>query len=336
MVFYHQSFLEEEKLKTIYLITLVTLMLSTSCVDQKKEVSPADKELLEWAQQIYEPLPDQLIDLQVHADLISLGKNLYFETALSKSGTISCNSCHQLDNFGVDSLKTSPGHDGTLGGRNSPTVYNSALNFVQFWDGRAADLKEQALGPLLNPIEHGLENEQQVLDILKNAGYLEQFKKAFGQTDALTFNNVGVAIEAFEKTLLTPSRFDDYLNGDVHILSESEKRGMKKFDQIGCTACHNAAALGGGMYQKLGLVEDYPSADKGRYEVTKDESDLYVFKVPQLRNIAKTAPYLHDGSIETLEEMVSLMARYQLGETLSETDRDDIVAFLGSLTAKNL
>lgn len=321
-------------MKSMALLSLMSVLIF-SC-QKTPEPSAEDLELLSEAQTEFAPLPDQLIDAQENAKLITLGKDLYMENKLSKGEKISCNSCHKLDQFGVDNLKTSPGHDGTFGERNSPTVYNSALNFTQFWDGRAADLKEQALGPLLNPIEHGLKSEKEVIDILKKAGYEEQFEKAFNDPKALSFQNVGVAIEAFEKTLLTPSRFDDYLKGDVFALNEQERKGLQTFIQVGCTTCHSGVNMGGEMYQKLGLVKEYETEDKGRFDVTGDEMDMHVFKVPTLRNIVHTGPYFHDGHIETLEQAVKTMAEYQLGETLDEEQVADIIAFLDSTTGKEL
>ena len=294
-----------------------------------------DAQLLSEAQDNFEPLPEKLIDSKKHTELISLGKKLYFENKLSASGTISCNSCHNLDSFGVDNLPTSPGHSGIFGGRNSPTTLNAAIHLAQFWDGRAKDVEEQALGPLLNPIEHGLKSKKQALKILKDSGYKPLFKKAFpGNKNYFNFKNIGVAIGAFEKTLLTPSRFDEFLNGNLAALSNDEKLGLNTFIEVGCTSCHEGQGVGGGMYQKLGLVEDYPTKDKGRYEVTKDEDDLYVFKVPSLRNVVHTGPYLHDGHVSSLDKMIKIMGKHQLGEDLTNKQVFYIKAFLGSLSAK--
>lgn len=323
-------------MKVQFIIFFCLLSVLISSCQKTQKVSPHDLELLTQAQAEFSPLPDQLIDAHEQAELIALGKDLYMENKLSKGENISCNSCHKLDQFGVDNLKTSPGHDGTFGKRNSPTVYNSALNFSQFWDGRAADLKEQALGPLLNPIEHGLKSEKEVVKILKQADYQDQFRKAFDDPDALSFENVGVAIEAFEKTLLTPSRFDDYLQGDVFALNDREKKGLETFMEVGCTTCHGGVNLGGDMYQKLGLVKEYKTKDKGRFEVSGDEMDVHVFKVPTLRNIVHTGPYFHDGHVETLDEAINIMAEYQLGEVLDNDQVKDIIAFLDSTTGKKL
>jgi cytochrome c peroxidase len=308
-----------------------TLSILVAC--SSKNPTEEDKALNKKANMFFKAVSPSLIDKDKYQDLISLGEKLYFEKKLSANGTISCNSCHMLDKFGVDNEPTSPGHDGTRGERNSPTVYNAGLNFAQFWDGRAKDLAEQAIGPILNPIEHGLKSEKEAISILKQAGYEKEFKAA--KLD-LNYKNVGVAIAAFEKTLMTPSDFDDYLNGDIFALNDQERRGLKKFVEVGCTTCHNGENLGGTMYQKLGLVKKYKTEDLGRYKVTKKRRDKYKFKVPGLRNIAKTGPYLHDGSIKTLDEMIDIMAEYQLGKKLLIQDIKDIKAFLSTTTAKSL
>lgn len=267
---------------------------------------------------------------------VALGKDLYFDTRLSKAQDISCNSCHNLDTFGVDNEPTSPGHKGQRGGRNSPTVLNAALHIAQFWDGRAKDVEAQAIGPILNPIEMAMPSEQAVLDRLgADPKTVAAFKAAFPEeSNPLTYANIGNAIGAFERTLLTPSRFDDFLTGDEHALTPEEKAGGKLFVETGCTACHMGATLGGSMYQKLGLVKEYPTKDMGRYEVTKKEADRKVFKVPSLRNVVKTGPYFHDGSVKTLNLAVAQMGEYQLGKQLTESQIASIVSFLGSLTAK--
>ncbi|MCB1986199.1 MAG: cytochrome-c peroxidase [Burkholderiales bacterium] len=288
--------------------------------------------------QFFEPLPESIIDAKKNAALIKLGKKLYMDPRLSINDKISCNSCHSLSNFGVDNESTSPGHEGKRGGRNSPTTMNAALHIAQFWDGRAGTVEEQALGPILNPVEMGMPSEEAVVKKLKAIGdYKTLFAEAFGdEKDPLVYKNVGVAIGAFERTLLTPSRFDDFLKGDKNALNESEKRGLKKFVNMGCVNCHNGAVIGGNSYRKIGLVVPFETSDPGRYDVTGVESDKHVFKVPSLRNIAKTAPYFHDGSVETLDEAIRLMAKHQLGmDHVGHGMIRDIKAFLGSLTAKN-
>jgi cytochrome c peroxidase len=264
-----------------------------------------------------------------------LGKTLYFDPRLSKNHDISCNSCHGLNTHGVDNEPTSPGHRGQRGGRNSPTVYNAALHVAQFWDGRAADVEEQAKGPVLNPIEMAMPSEEATVAVLRSIpGYAPMFEAAFPDEDApITYDNMARAIGAFERTLITPWRFDAFLAGDDHALSEAEVRGLDTFVRTGCVTCHVGPAVGGGMYQKLGLVEPYPTEDAGRFDVTGNEVDRGFFKVPSLRNVEKTGPWFHDGSITSLDEAIRLMARHQLGKQLSDAEVASIHAFLSTLTA---
>jgi cytochrome c peroxidase len=286
----------------------------------------------------FSPLPDAAPSSQnpITPEKVALGKKLYNDTRLSKAQDISCNSCHRLDTFGVDNEPTSPGHLGKRGGRNSPSSFNAALHIAQFWDGRAATVEEQALGPILNPIEMAMDSSEAVVARLKaDPTTVKEFQAAFpADKEPVTYPNVGKAIGAFERTLITPSRFDDFLRGDAGALTEEEKKGGKLFVETGCATCHNGATIGGAMYQKLGLIKPYPTKDLGRAEVSKNEADKFIFKVPSLRNVAKTGPYFHDGSITTLPEAVSIMAEYQLGKKLSDTQVQSIVTFLNSLTAK--
>ena len=267
--------------------------------------------------------------------LISLGRTLFYDARLSKNHDISCNSCHKLDNYGVDGAPTSTGHRQQLGGRNSPTVYHAAGHLAQFWDGRAADVEAQAKGPILNPVEMAAPSEEYVLTVLKSIpGYGDQFKSAFtGQEDPITYDNLAIAIGAFERGLTTPAPFDKYLAGDDAALSDDAKAGLALFMQTGCTACHNGPLLGGQMYQKFGLVKPAPDlTDAGRFEVTKADADKFVFKVPSLRNVAKTGPYFHDGKTTDLSAAVKTMASLQLGRDLNDKDTGLIVKFLESLT----
>ncbi|HBV20182.1 MAG TPA: cytochrome-c peroxidase [Nitrosomonas sp.] len=284
----------------------------------------------------FEPLPESIIDEEKNAALIKLGKTLYLDPRLSINDKISCNSCHQLDSYGVDNEPTSLGHDNKRGGRNSPTTLNAALHVAQFWDGRASDVEEQALGPILNPIEMGMSNKGAVVSKLKAIDeYQKLFAEAFPeQKHPFNYKNIGVAIGAFERTLLTPSRFDDYLKGDEDALNHEEKKGLNKFINAGCVTCHNGVVIGGNSYQKIGVVEPYETDDLGRFEVTHIKSDKKKFKVPSLRNITKTGPYFHDGSVETLDEAIRLMAKHQLGKKVDAAFIEDVKAFLGSLTAK--
>lgn len=287
---------------------------------------------------IFKPLPADMATAERPASdtRVALGRTLYFDPRLSKNHDISCNSCHKLDAFGVDNEATSPGHKGQRGDRNSPTVYNAALHIAQFWDGRAADVEAQAIGPILNPVEMAMADEASVLTTLNSIpGYPPLFKAAFPDAeDPVTYENIGVAIGAFERKLVTPGKWDAYLAGDGAALSAAEVEGAKLFVQTGCITCHLGENLGGSMYQKLGLVHPYETSDEGRKAHTGNEADRHMFKVPSLRNIAKTGPYFHDGSIATLPEAVDLMAWHQLGKKLTPEDNAKIVVFLEALTGE--
>lgn len=268
-------------------------------------------------------------------DKITLGRMLYFDPRLSKNHDVSCESCHHLTQYGVDNEPTSTGHKGQRDKRNAPTVYNAALHFRQFWDGRAPDVEEQAKVPMTDPVEMAMPTEQRIVQTLGSIpGYVDAFQKAFsGDKAPVTLDNAAKAIGAFERKLLTPSRWDDLLKGKQEALSAEEIAGLRKFVEVGCQTCHSGPGMGGGMYQKFGVVMPWQNAnDLGRYEVTKQDTDRMFFKVPSLRNVEKTAPYLHDGSVKTLDEAVLLMGRHQLGKELSEADVRSIVTFLHSLT----
>jgi len=268
---------------------------------------------------------------------IELGRMLYYENRLSKSHKFSCNSCHKLDQYGVDNEPTSEGHRGQRGDRNSPTVYNAALHFAQFWDGRAADVEEQAKGPVLNPVEMAMPSEKTVIATLKSMPqYVELFRKAFpNEKDPINYDNMAKAIGAFERKLMTPSRWDRFLQGDQKALNDAEKEGFLKFVDAGCATCHMGVCVGGTMFQKLGVVEPYPGLkDEGRAKVTRRAEDKFFFKVPGLRNVEKTGPHFHDGSVKTLEEAVRLMARYELGKELGGPDVTAIVTWLKTLTGE--
>ncbi len=265
---------------------------------------------------------------------INLGRQLYFESRISKGGKMSCNSCHVLDRYGNDNLPFSPGHEGKLGGRSSPSVYNAALHVAQFWDGRAVSVEEQAKGPVLNPVEMGAPSAEFVIQVLKSMpGYVDAFKAAFpGEADPVNYNNFGKAVGAFERKLLTPSKWDAYLKGNKEALNAEEKKGFATFVKTGCVTCHNGVGVGGMMYQKLGLLKAWPElTDNGRSDFTKNDSEKFHFKVPSLRNVTETGPYLHNGSVKTLDEMVKKMAEYQLGKELSGEEIASIVSFLKAL-----
>jgi len=266
---------------------------------------------------------------------VELGRVLYHDPRLSRSQEISCNSCHGLDRYGVDGEPTSAGHKGQRGERNAPTVYNAALHVAQFWDGRAKDVEEQAKGPVTNPVEMAMPSAPDVDRILRSIpGYAPLFRAAFpGEPDPVSFGRAALAIAAFERTLVTPAPFDAFLAGDDAALSEPQQRGLATFLEVGCPTCHVGPAVGGAMFQKLGLVHPYATADPGRFAVTRSEADRGVFKVPSLRNVAQTGPWFHDGRIATLDDAVRKMAWHQLGRELTAAQTRDVVAFLESLTA---
>ena len=266
---------------------------------------------------------------------VELGWRLYYETALSADRTQSCNSCHLLDAYGTEPTPVSTGVTGQQGGRNAPTVYNAAGHIAQFWDGRAPNVEAQAKGPILNPIEMGMSSPAEVLARLgKIPGYRAAFEAAFpGEADPLTYDNIGNAIGAFERQLMTPSRWDKFLEGDQAALTPAEKQGLLVFLDTGCQGCHNGPFMGGRMYQRLGVAQPWPSQkDLGRYLVTASPADSMVFKVPSLRNIAKTAPYFNAGNVATLDEGVRLMARHQLGAELTPEQVASILTYLQALT----
>ncbi len=284
----------------------------------------------------FAPLPEVIGDsAKITEAKVKLGQTLFHDRRLSLGQDVSCNSCHTLGNFGVDGQPTSTGFKGQKGGRNSPTVMNAAGHLAQFWDGRAADVEAQAKGPVLNPVEMAMKSDKAVVAVLKSIpGYAPLFKAAFPEAkEPITWDNYAVAVGAFERKLVTPSRFDKFLGGDAKVLRDDEKKGLNAFVDTGCTTCHNGAYVGGAMYQKAGLVKPWPSdKDVGRMALTKDEADKFMFKVPSLRNIERTAPYFHDGSVASLDEAVKMMSRHQLGKELSDAEAASIVTFLKSLT----
>jgi cytochrome c peroxidase len=268
---------------------------------------------------------------------IALGHKLFFDARLSKNHDVSCNSCHNLATFGVDNKPLSDGHKKQKGTRNSPTVYNAAGHIAQFWDGRAPTLEVQAEGPLFNPVEMAMPDGKRVEATLASIPeYAKAFQQAFpGEKKPVSTTNLARAIAAFERQLTTPSRFDTFLAGDKAALTEPERRGLELFVSSGCTTCHNGPAVGGTSFQKLGLIHQWPAVtDAGRFDVTKDEEDRTKFRVPTLRNVEMTGPYLHDGSVQALDEMVRLMAKHQLGKDLTQPQVEDVVAFLRSLTGE--
>ena len=280
---------------------------------------------------------------------VELGKMLYMDPRFSSTGTVSCNSCHNVMGGGDDSRSVSMGVHGKTGGRNAPTVWNSAFHSVQFWDGRAPLLEDQAKGPVANPVEMGMEDVDTAMERVRRIpGYKAYFDKAFGE-NSMTVDNAAKAVAAFERTLITPnSSYDKYVKGDNKAMSEQQVRGMNKFASSGCTSCHSGAAfngpqmkLGEGFFTRFptftdnSYVAQYKLADdKGRQEVTGKEADASMFRTPTLRNITDTAPYFHNGSVNDLAEAVRVMAKTQLNKDLPDSDVNDIVAFLGALTGE--
>lgn len=327
----------------LYFVT-ASLLISCNTSEKKKEVNLEYVALQKRASTMFGKLPIQAESESntITNEKVMLGKKLYLDNRLSKDNTQSCNTCHNLETYGVDNLATSPGNNGGFGNRNSPTVFNAALHTSQFWDGREPDVEAQAGGPILNPVEMAMPSETVVIERLsKIEEYEELFSKAFpNEEQPINYNNIKKAIGAFERKLITPSKFDDFLAGNTEALSKTELDGLKLFMDKGCVACHSGNVLGGNIFQKFGLFDDYwkhtksKNIDNGKFEVTKNESDKYIFKSPSLRNIEKTYPYFHDGSVTDLKEAVRIMSKIQLNKELSEEELNAMVAFLNSLTGE--
>lgn len=342
-------------MKKELLLSLAVILLF-SCGNQSKEnltetttktakdtVINKYAELQASAKSIFGILPKEAINENnpITNEKVVLGKMLYFDKRLSKDNTQSCNTCHNLDTYGVDNSPTSKGNNGGFGGRNSPTTLNAALHTTQFWDGREPDVEAQAGGPILNPVEMEMPSEEAVIKRISNIKeYTDLFAKAFPEEkDPITYNNLKKAIGVFERKLITPSKFDNFIAGDINALTNEEKDGLQTFIDAGCAACHSGNVLGGQMFQKFGIFDDYwkythsEKVDMGKFDLTKKEGDKYVFKVPSLRNIEKTYPYFHDGSVTDLKEAVKIMAKTESNKDLTDTELDKIVLFLKTLTA---
>lgn len=281
------------------------------------------------AKEPIEPIPTHI---DTNPKKVALGKELFFDRMLSKDRTINCASCHNLQEGGDDNLPVSFGIYGQKGPINAPTVYNAVFNFRQFWDGRAANLQEQAAGPIENPKEMGF-NFKDLIQRLKNSPYNAKFHAIY--KDGITKKNITDAIAEYEKTLITPnSPFDRYLKGDKTALSKDQKEGYELFKTKGCISCHHGVNIGGNLYNKFGIFHKSNTNNYGRYNVTHKEQDKYYFKVPSLRNIARTAPYFHDARTSSLTQAVYIMAKYQLGRKITKTEVAKIVAFLHSLNGE--
>ncbi|MBY0315468.1 MAG: cytochrome-c peroxidase [Bdellovibrionales bacterium] len=285
------------------------------------------------------PIPE--ITLEGDQDKVLLGALLFYDKRLSKDNTVSCTTCHDLNKGGADGKIHSHGVSGSEGEINAPTVFNSTFNFRQFWDGRAKTLEEQIDGPLQNPKEMGSIWSDVVLKLKADPKIQQLFKQLY--KEGVTAANIKNAIATFERTLITPhARFDKFLKGDTKALSDFEKLGYQRFKIYGCVACHQGVNVGGNMFQNMGVMGNYfkdrgtplTNSDFGRFRVTREEQDRFVFRVPTLRNIELTPPYFHDGSAKTLEDAVTVMTKYQLGRKISKEERDSIVAFLKTLTGQ--
>lgn len=318
---------------------LCTALLSLTIVVAARAANGDPAELRAQALDFFGVLPDKMpgSDHDTPAR-IELGRQLYFDNRLSINDSQSCNTCHRLDEnrAGVDNEPTSGGAFNKRGDRNSPTTLNAGFHFAQFWDGRAEDLKEQAKGPVLNSVEMAMPDEATVVKKLNaSPEYRQGFAKAFpGTPDPVTYDHMAEAIAAFERTLITRDRFDDFQKGDNRALSAAELKGLELFLSVGCTTCHNGPVLGGNSYQKVGLIHPYETTDLGRFLITKEEGDEYRFKVPSLRNIVLTAPYFHDGKQTDLRDTTIKMAHMQLDRKLEPAEADALLALMHAFTDK--
>ncbi len=304
----------------------------------------SDEDLLKQAKPIFGPLPQVMLSEKnpITPEKVKLGKILFYETRISVDGTVSCARCHPIGLYAADGLKKSIGNHCKINPRNSPTVLNAAGQISAHWIGNRTDVEDQARQSVIGPPSFGMPSYEAVESKLKGIkGYMDLFKKAFpAEADPITVDNLAKAIGAFERTLVTPSHFDSFLKGDTVALNGQEKGGLKTYVETGCIMCHLGPFVGGQMYQKSGIVEPYwkytksEPIDEGKYVVTKNDADKYVFKVPMLRNVAKTSPYFHDGSVNKLEDAVWIMGKIQLGKDLNRGQVEEIVTFLKSLTGK--
>ncbi len=318
------------------LLGLVASLLSGAAMAQTDDLRSLAKET-------FAPLPSTVpavAENPITPAKIDLGKALFFDPRLSASGVFSCNSCHNLATGGDDNMETSVGHGWQKGPRNSPTALNAVLNEAQFWDGRAADLKAQAKGPVQAGVEMANTPDKVVATLNSMPQYVDWFKAAFpAEAEPVSFDNMAKAIEAFEATLITPAPFDAWLNGDDAAMTADAQAGLKLFVDKGCSSCHSGVNVGGHGYYPFGLVEKpgadvLPEGDKGRFAVTETVDDEYVFRAAPLRNVALTAPYFHSGKVWDLKVAVEIMAESQLGEALTDEEANQVVAFLDSLTGK--
>lgn len=327
----------------VFLLGSVVLLLALAIepIPQSREPAPG-RTLLAPATLDSSPEPIQPIPREIFLDerKISLGESLFHDPRLSHDDTVSCANCHQLDQGGDDGRARSFGIGGAEGLANAPTVFNSGLNFVQFWDGRAATLEEQIDGPVHNSFEMGSNWPEIIGKLKRDPDYVAAFERIY--EDGIQSDTIKDAIATFERSLITPnSRFDRFLLGDADAITDKERAGYELFKSFGCSSCHQGKNIGGNLYQKLGVVRNYfadrgdvTEVDYGRFNVTDEQIDRFVFKVPSLRNVELTAPYLHNGSAPTLEVVVEIMAKYNLGRSITAENTNVIVAFLKTLTGE--
>ena len=330
------SSLTSRNMRWFGLLVTFVLILVTILVTLPSRMS-AQGTVNEEAIKLFAPIPAVMSspDNPATEAKVTLGRILYYDPRLSANQKISCNTCHPLDAYGAEGKKVSTGFKNQQGNRNAPTVYNAAGHFVQFWDGRAPTVEEQAKGPITNPIEMAMPSHAAAVQVIKSMPeYVALFQTAFPtDRDPITYNNMALAIGAFERGLVTPSRWDAFLQGDQSALTAAEKSGFNTFAATGCQWCHNGPYLGGSAYQKLGVVKPWPNqTDQGVYQLTKDDVDKMVFKVPSLRNINRTSPYFHDGSVAGLDQAIRMMAVHQRGVDLSAAQVKSIAAWMESLT----
>ncbi len=331
-----------KKSLTIYIIPATFLLGMAMVVLTHCAAPEEERELTELQQatlRFTEPLPEDAFEegMVRSEERIELGKMLFYEPRLSKSGLISCNTCHNMSTFGVDQLPVSVGHMWQKGPRNAPTVLNAALHGSQFWDGREPDVEAQAIMPILDPLEMAATEEHVLAVLASMPEYQKRFREAFpDEQNPLVYENVGVAIGAFERILLTRSRFDDFLRGDADALTDKEKRGLEVYMEVGCQSCHAGPVLGGNAFSVFQTPAERASgeSDPGRFDVTGNPMHKNSFKVPSLLNIAETYPYLHDGSVWSLSETVDIVAMDMLARELTEEENRYIVAFLEALTGE--
>jgi cytochrome c peroxidase len=322
-------------------VIVIICMLSFAVISL---ASNGDEDLLKQAKQIFGPLPQVMVSEKnpITPEKVKLGKMLFYETRISVDGTVSCARCHPIGLYAADGLKKSIGNNCKLNPRNAPTILNAAGQISAHWIGNRTDVEDQARQSVIGPPSFGMPSYEAVENKLKEIkGYIELFKKAFPEdNNPVTVDHFAKSVGAFERTLVTPSAFDAFVKGDIAALKEQEKRGLRTYMETGCMTCHSSTYFGGQIYQKFGLFGPYwkytksEPIDEGRYVVTKNDADKYVFKVPVLRNVAKTSPYFHDGSVNKLEDAVWIMGKIQLGKELNNSQVEEIVTFLKSLTGK--